>query len=109
MLSYFSLIFVNISFYLQKFNSLRLNESYNILSTSLDNDGLEFISNIEHKKYPVFGTNWHPEKPAYEWRAGLQIPRTEEAVQVNTKLMEMFLRHGEVYLDTTPLYRIFNQ
>jgi len=85
-----------------KFNSLRLNESYNILSTSLDNDGLEFISNIEHKKYPVFGTNWHPEKPAYEWRAGLQIPRTEEAVQVNTKLMEMFLRHARQNQNSFP-------
>jgi len=76
------------------FNSLHLNDSFNILSTSLDKDGLEYISTVEHKKYPVFGTQWHAEKPAYEWRDGLHgIPKTKEALQVNTKLMEMFLDH----------------
>jgi len=76
------------------FNSLRINDSFNILSTSLDKDGLEYITTVEHKEYPVFGIQWHAEKPAYEWRDGLDgIPRAKEALQVNEKLMEMFLDH----------------
>ena len=74
---------------------MRLNDSFNILSTSFDKDGLEYISTLEHKNYPVFGTQWNPEKPTYQWSVGSDIPKTKEAMQVNTKLMEMFIDHGE--------------
>jgi len=96
------------------FNSLGLNDSYKILSTTYDKDGLEYISTVEHNLYPVFGTQWHAEKPAYEWRDGLDgIPRTKEALQVSTDLMEMFLdhvrkNHNSFPNDTEGSYLIYN-
>jgi len=85
-----------------KFNSLRLNDTFKILATSLDTDGLEFISNVEHRQYPLFATQWRGEKPAYDWRVGVNIPRTKEALQVNTKLMEMFLDHARQNQNSFP-------
>ena len=40
---------------------------WDILSVNKDVNGLEFVSTIEAKNYPIFGTQFHPEKNAYEW------------------------------------------
>ena len=29
--------------------------------------GVNFVSTVEHKKYPIFSTQWHPEKNQFEW------------------------------------------
>ncbi|KAI2810757.1 hypothetical protein BLOT_001921 [Blomia tropicalis] len=29
--------------------------------------GIRFVSTIEHRKYPIYGTQWHPEKNIFEW------------------------------------------
>ena len=40
---------------------------WDVLSVNTDTDGLEFISTLEAKNFPIFGTQWHPEKNPYEW------------------------------------------
>ena len=30
-------------------------------------NGLEFISSLEAKEYPFYGTQYHPEKNSFEW------------------------------------------
>ena len=54
---------------------------YNLLSTNVDRDGNPFGSTMEGlwgrggsavrcgagKVYPIFGSQWHPEKNAFEW------------------------------------------
>ena len=49
-------------------NTPKLANFYNILSTNKDRQGVEFVSSIEAKNYPIYGTQWHPEKPSYEWK-----------------------------------------
>eukprot|EP01038_Epipyxis_sp_PR26KG_P011606 gene11606-15544_t len=44
-----------------------LNSFYKVLSTNADRVGVDFISTIEAYKYPIFGTQWHPEKNPYEF------------------------------------------
>jgi gamma-glutamyl hydrolase len=39
----------------------------NIISTNKDKNNKRFISTIKFKKYPFWGTQWHPEKSAYEF------------------------------------------
>jgi len=41
---------------------------YNVLSTNYDRAGVEFVSTVEAFNYPIFGSQWHPEKNAYEWQ-----------------------------------------
>jgi len=77
----------------EKFERLGLSDEYLLLSTTPDVNGVEYISSVEHNAFPVFGTQWHPEKPAYEWRDGLPgIPKTPEAIQVNARLMDMYIQ-----------------
>ena len=39
----------------------QLAENFDVLSTTVDRKGVEYVSTIEHKKYPFFGVQWHPE------------------------------------------------
>lgn len=45
-----------------------LKETFNVLATSLDKEGQEFVSIIEAKEYPFYGTQFHPEKNQFEWQ-----------------------------------------
>ena len=37
------------------------------MSTNRGRKGNEFVSTIESSKYPIFATQWHPERPQFEW------------------------------------------
>ncbi|XP_022810038.1 gamma-glutamyl hydrolase A-like [Stylophora pistillata] len=51
----------------------RLNTFFRIVSTSKDRKGVEFISTLEGKHYPVYLLHWHPAKSQFEWRRYLDI------------------------------------
>lgn len=44
-----------------------LSSFYNMISTNKDRAGVEFVSTIESFDYPIFGSQWHPEKNPFEW------------------------------------------
>ena len=45
-----------------------LSSRFNILGTSLDRAGKEFVATMEGKDgLPIFATQWHPEKALFEW------------------------------------------
>lgn len=44
-----------------------VNKYLRIISTNKDKNNKRFISTIKFKKYPFWGTQWHPEKSAYEF------------------------------------------
>ncbi|KAH8364305.1 hypothetical protein KR084_005817 [Drosophila pseudotakahashii] len=56
-----------------------LNETWRVMSLNNDWNGKEFISTMEHKKYPFYGVQFHPEKPLYEFTKK-SIPHTAAAV-----------------------------
>ena len=43
-----------------------LSKEVNILATSISKNNKTFVSIMEHKKYPFFGVQWHPEKTQFE-------------------------------------------
>ena len=43
-----------------------LKEFFIITSTAVDKNGKEYINSIEAKNYPIFATQHHPEKTAYD-------------------------------------------
>lgn len=67
-----------------------LGEWFNILSTSKDRNGLEYISTVEAKKYPFTGTQWHPEKPTSEFGMK-EVPHTLDAVRVGQHFANAFV------------------
>ena len=51
-----------------------LTSLFKVLSTNKDRQGVEFISTIESYNYPIYGSQWHPEKNPFEWGQTNGIP-----------------------------------
>lgn len=82
------------SYYHTKGNGI-LAEWYRPLSTTFDRNGTEYISTMEGIKYPFFGTQWHPEKPPYEF--GMEeIPHSLDAISVSQHLANVFIEHARM-------------
>ncbi|XP_055844402.1 gamma-glutamyl hydrolase A [Episyrphus balteatus] len=62
------------------FHEYGFDKNYNILSINHDWDGFEFISSIEHKRYPFYGVQFHPEKNLYEFIRNRGIPHMLEGI-----------------------------
>lgn len=61
-----------------------LTATFNVLSTMLDKSGNRFVGIIEAKKYPIFATQFHPEKNIYEWDPNVPQPHDHWSIQVST-------------------------
>lgn len=58
-----------------------LGNFWDVLATNHDWHGLEFISMMEAKNYPIWAVQYHPEKNAFEWTPKwLNIPHSRDAV-----------------------------
>nr|XP_046227385.1 gamma-glutamyl hydrolase [Scatophagus argus] len=66
-----------------------LKKFYKVLSTNTD--GItEFVSTVEAYDYPIYGTQWHPEKNAFEWTRPY-IPHSPSAVKTTFYMAEFFV------------------
>eukprot|EP01133_Synstelium_polycarpum_P013427 gene13427-15823_t len=67
-----------------KFSSTAsLNTFYDVLSWNTDRRGVEFLSTIEAKRYPIYGVIWHPEKVAFEWWDKASMDHSYESIIAN--------------------------
>ena len=64
-----------------------------LLATSMDRQGKEFVAVAEGRDWPVFVTQFHPEKPVFEWWLKEDIPHVGEAVAATQYLMQVFMDH----------------
>ncbi|GAQ81738.1 Class I glutamine amidotransferase-like protein [Klebsormidium nitens] len=55
---------------------------YEMLTTSPDKEGTHYVSTIQATSYPFTGTQWHPEKSAYEWYSTYHVPHSLDAIQL---------------------------
>jgi len=46
---------------------------------------------IEAFNYPIYATQFHPEKPAFEWNSTLTINHSRESILSNNYLMQFFV------------------
>jgi len=63
-----------------------LGQNFRLIVTSVDRNGNQFVAATEHKQYPIYATQFHPEKPIFEWYTGEVIPHTGNAVAANIYL-----------------------
>lgn len=64
---------------------------FNVLSTNVDRKGREFISGWESKKFPIYGTQWHPEKNPFEWTLQENLPHSPDAILVTQYMSNFFV------------------
>ena len=66
----------------ESFQSGALGKAFSVLSTNIDTRGRMFASTIEAKGgAPIFGTQWHPERPQFEWTPGMIFIERDAAIE----------------------------
>lgn len=71
-----------------------LNTFFDMLSYNETPDGQFFVSTMEARNYPFYGTQWHPEKSNFEWSQNedySNIPHTPYAIQASQATASFFL------------------
>ena len=66
-------------------------QKYHLLGTSFDRKGKEFVAMMEHKEYPIFAVQYHPERPAYEWTSGHNFNRSSASIHVMRYLSDFLI------------------
>ena len=68
-----------------------LSGMYKMLSVMTTMYGEEYVGLIEAIRYPIYGSQFHPEKNIYEWWTGETIPHTFHSVAVATYFTNFFI------------------
>ncbi|XP_042344831.1 gamma-glutamyl hydrolase isoform X2 [Plectropomus leopardus] len=72
----------------------KLQSFFSILSTNIAENGVQFVSTIEGKRYPFYGVQWHPEVNRFQWSRNRNIPHSAHAVQLSSLLAGFFVNEG---------------
>jgi gamma-glutamyl hydrolase len=73
---------------------LNLNHDWRFMTTNEDSDGLEYISTLEHKQYPLYGLQFHPEKNIYEWREDKAHNHSADGIRVSQYFANFFVNEA---------------
>jgi len=77
---------------LKHFNDIpKLGDFFNVLAASDDRIGFTFVTFIEAKNYPFYGTQFHPEKIQFEWMKDTEVDHGYDAVEFNSWLARFFV------------------
>ncbi|XP_056619566.1 gamma-glutamyl hydrolase [Triplophysa dalaica] len=78
--------------------SERMKKFYRVLSTNTDGQN-EFVSTMEAYEFPIYGTQWHPEKNAFEFTRP-SIPHTPSAIKTTSYTAQFFVNEARKNLHT---------
>jgi len=79
-----------------KFRSIRdINDVLKITSISYPvNGGPAFVASAEGRKYPIFASQFHPEKTSFEWKPKVDPPHSSESVQICQSMARTFVNEA---------------
>jgi len=63
-------------------SNTKLNRFFRVISTNFDRVNREFLSTIEAYQYPIYGSQWHPERPPFVFYEN-GINHSEESIHAN--------------------------
>lgn len=67
-----------------------LGEAFTPLAVQKDTDGVEYIACVEHKKYPIYGVQFHPEKNHAIFYEQVDVPHSDNANRFGVELAFFF-------------------
>ncbi|KAJ9583235.1 hypothetical protein L9F63_022425 [Diploptera punctata] len=73
---------------------LGLAEDWRFMTFNHDKNDLEYISTLEHKHYPFYGVQFHPEKNNYEWKEGKNHPHNANGVRTSQYFANFFVNEA---------------
>ena len=71
-----------------------LNQKFNIIATSKSDNGVEYVSVLEGKKYPIIMITFHPEYVVFEQNKNFIIPDTLKAIYTSRFIGNSFVFFG---------------
>ena len=83
--------FISIKNFISDFH---LSEKLNVLATSKTEDGKEYVSIAEGKKYPIIMITFHPEYTVFETNNDLIIPETLHAIYTSRFIGNSYVFYG---------------
>lgn len=75
----------------------KLCEKLKIVQISKDKDGKWFCSGMEGRNLPIFISQYHPEKQAYQWSKTGEIRHNKDSVELSQHLASTFLSECRRY------------
>ncbi|XP_072095803.1 gamma-glutamyl hydrolase-like isoform X2 [Mobula birostris] len=69
----------------------KLSSFYRVISTNTDRQRVTFVSTMEAFRYPIYGTQWHPEGNRYFWKKRMDIPHSPLGVRISFLMAEFFV------------------
>lgn len=81
-----------------------LGQAFTITATQLDDNGDEYVANIEHKKYPIFGMQHHPEKIPFVMHPDQHIPHERDAIMIVQEYALFFVEECKKNKNQFPTY-----
>ena len=79
-----------------------LTSVFDVLATSKDREGLEFVALMEAHSAPVYSSIFHPEKSMFEWNPKYDINHSEHAVKASQYFADFFLTEARKNSHTFP-------
>jgi len=73
----------------------RLKSFYRLISTNVDRKGKAFGSTIEAYNAPIYGTQWHPERPQFDWEPYLAADRSANATAAMQYAADFFVSESK--------------
>ncbi|GFN98392.1 gamma-glutamyl hydrolase, partial [Plakobranchus ocellatus] len=71
-----------------------LNQFFQLLSTNHGPDEQEFVSLLEAYRYPIYASQWHPEKNLFLWSSNAAINHDFHAVEVTQYMANFFVNEA---------------
>mmetsp|Transcript_73320 Transcript_73320/g.122449 ORF Transcript_73320/g.122449 Transcript_73320/m.122449 type:complete len:347 (+) Transcript_73320:71-1111(+) len=65
-------------------NGSAMRSFFKVIATNVDSKGTAFVSLMEGRRYPFYGSQFHPEKNAYEWEQPWERNNTESRAEAHS-------------------------
>jgi hypothetical protein len=73
-----------------------LPQFFRLISDSSDRGNVPFASTIEARRYPIFATQWHPERSLFEWGPTEDINHSSTAVRIVQLVADALVRNSRL-------------
>lgn len=71
-----------------------LRDTFDMLATGVGSNGVQFVSMVEGKRYPIWATQYHPEKNQFEWTRSVDFNHEPDAIRVSQFFANFFVNQA---------------